>query len=470
MKIQSIDSTQEKQILTAMVVDRLVLAKLSGRWQTEGMFKNDYANMIANWCIDYFEKYQKAPMGNIEKLFELWAQKHKDKNTVSLIEKFLFTLSNDYKKLKKSSNSDYIIDLCGKYFNQIKLEKLNESIQEDIDSGKIERAIGKVYEFNKIEIGKGEGVNVLQDTKAIQEAFEDKAEPLITYTGALGKFFGDSLERDGFINFIAPEKRGKSMWLIDVAFRAILQRRKVALFSCGDMSQHQIMRRMMIRVAGQPLKNKEVQYPKSIVKYKECEVDVKHKEKKFDTMLSWQQAVKKCNEMMKEKIKSKRPLLKLSCHPSSTLKVKDIIGIIKGWERTGWVPDVIVIDYADILNMDYFGLTGRDKINETWKQLRALSQMYHCLVVTATQADAASYEKQTIGMSNFSDDKRKRGHVTGEIGINQTPTEKSLGVYRLNWTVRREDEYNIDNCVYVAGCLRLCNPAVKSCFEQGDDK
>lgn len=464
MKIQNIDNSQEKQILTAMIVDKIVLSKLTGKWQPD-IFKSDYANLIAGWCIDYYEKYQKAPMQNIEKLFELWAQKHKDKNIVNLIEKFLFTLSNDYKKLKKASNSDYIIDLASGYFNQIKLERLSENVQNDIDNGKINNAINKIYDFNKIEIGKGEGVNVLQDVKAIQDAFEDKAEPLISYPGALGRFFGDSFERDGFINFIAPEKRGKSTWLIDVAFRAILQRRRVAFFSCGDMSQHQIMRRMMIRVAGQPLKYKEVQYPKSIVKHKdEEECFVNYKLKKFDNQLSWQQAVRKCKEMMREKIKSKRPLLKLSCHANSVLKVKDITGIIKGWERLGWVPDIIVIDYADILNMDYFGLQGRDRINETWKQLRALSQIYHCLVVTASQADAASYEKKTIGMSNFSDDKRKRGHVTGEIGINQTADEKILGVYRLNWVVRREDEYNIDNCVYVAGCLRLCNPAVKSCF------
>jgi len=465
MKIQTINSNDERQILTAMIVDKIVLGRISAKWLPD-MFKNNYANLIAGWCVGYFEKYQKAPMKHIESLFESWAGKNKDKNTITLVEKFLFTLSSDYKKLKKSSNSDYVIDISGKYFNQVRLERLNEIIEDDIDSGNIEKAIDKIHNFTKFELGKGEGINVLQDKEAIKEAFNDKTEPLITYPGALGKFFGDTLERDGFINFIAPEKRGKSMWLIDIAFRAMIQRHRVVFFSVGDMSQNQVMRRLMIRVSQQPLKYKEVSYPVSIKKYKdEGHATVKHKTKKYTEPLSWQQAYRSCKSVMHEKIKSKRPLLKLSCHPNSTLKIKDIINILKGWERDGWTPDVIVIDYADILNMDYHGLEGRDRINETWKQMRALSQVYHCLVVTATQADAASYNKKTINMNNFSDDKRKRGHVTGEIGINQLPEEKEAGIYRLNWTVRREEEYFEGYCVHVAGCLRLCNPAIRSCFE-----
>ena len=317
----------------------------------------------------------------------------------------------------------------------------------------------------------------MHNKEAIKEAFDDRSEPLIIYPGALGRFFGDTLERDGFVNFIAPEKRGKSMWLLDVAYRAMLQRRKVVFFSVGDMSQNQVMRRMMTRVAQRPLKYKEVPYPISIKKYKDdTQAVVKFKAKDYPEPLSWREAYKSCKSLMREKVKSKRPLLKLSCHPNSTLKIKDIINILKGWERDGWIADVIIIDYADILNMDYHGLEGRDRINETWKQMRALSQVYHCLVVTATQADASSYDKNTITMKNFSDDKRKRAHVTGEIGINQTTAEKKLGIYRLNWVVRREDEFFSNQCVHVAGCLRLCNPAVKSCFadkgddDEGDDK
>jgi hypothetical protein len=466
MKIQEIDSNFEQHILMGMIVDKIVLGRISSKWQS-GMFRTNYANLIANWCVDYFNKYEKAPMKNIESLFQTWADTSRDKNTITLIEKFLFQLSNKYKKLKRDSNSEYVIDISGKYFNQVKLEKLKETIEDDIDSGKINKAIGRVNNFSQIELGGGEGVNVLQDEEAIKLAFEDKVESLVTYPGALGKFFGNSLCRDGFIDFLAPEKRGKSTMLLDVAFRAMSQRRKVAFFEAGDMSRNQVVRRIMTRVAKRPLYFKEVNYPVSIVKYKtEDYATVIHKTKKYSEQLDWREALKQCKFLMKDVIKSKKPYWKLSCHTNSTLKVKDIQNILKGWERDGWVPDVIIIDYADILNMDYPHLEGRDRINETWKQMRAMSQIYHCLVVTATQANARSFEKNTIGRNNYSDDKRKVAHVTGEIGISQETEEKVHGIIRLNWTARREDEFFEDKCVYVAGCLRLCNPTIKSCFEE----
>jgi hypothetical protein len=466
MRIQRIDSSHERQILTALLVDSTVLGRIASKWQGN-MFRTSYANLVANWAIEYFNKYQKAPMKHIEGIFETWAEQSKDKNTINLIEKFLSGLSDDYKELKKGSNSDYLIDLSGTYFNQVCLEKLIETMQGDLDVGKIDKAKNRVFGFNQIELGLGEGINVIQDKEAIREAFAEEIEPMFKYRGALGRFFGNSLERDGFLSFLGPEKRGKTFWLLDIAFRAMVQRKRVAFFGAGDMSQNQIMRRLLVRVAQRPAIAKEIKYPKVIFKDSDDEqATVRFENRLFTKNLSWQKAYKACKVLMKKKIKSKEPLLKLSSHPNSTLKVRDIHNILKGWEREGWVPDVIVIDYADILNMDYPHIEGRERINETWKQLRALSQIYHCLVFTATQSDADSYDAIIMNKSNFSDDKRKIAHVTGMIGLNQTPGEKDYEIMRLNWIVRREEEFHEKRCVYVAGCLSIGNPAIKSCFEK----
>ena len=169
---------------------------------------------------------------------------------------------------------------------------------------------------------------------------------------------------------------------------------------------------------------------------------------------------------MKRKIGSRQSYLKLSVHPNSTLSVSGIKNILRTWEQEEWVPDIIVIDYADILDMDSYKLEGRDRINETWKQLRSLSQIYHCLVITATQADAGSYDATLIRRCNFSEDKRKFAHVTGMVGINQTdPVEKELGVMRFNWLKLRDGKYSENVCVYIAGCLAVASPMIKSCWK-----
>lgn len=167
---------------------------------------------------------------------------------------------------------------------------------------------------------------------------------------------------------------------------------------------------------------------------------------------------------MRKKVKSKDAYLKLSCHFNSTLSVDGIENVLQDWERDGWIPDVIVIDYADILKMEYPNMEGRDRINETWKRLRALSQRRHCLLVSATQSDASSYDRNILKMGNFTDDRRKIDSVTGMVGINQTEHEKKRGIVRLNWISLRDDDFHPSSCVHVAGCLSIANPAICSCF------
>jgi hypothetical protein len=50
------------------------------------------------------------------------------------------------------------------------------------------------------------------------------------------------------------------------------------------------------------------------------------------------------------------------------------------------------------------------------------------------------------------------------IGINATPAEREQQVRRLNWIVRREEDYNELECLYIAGCLAVCRPMILGFF------
>jgi hypothetical protein len=84
--------------------------------------------------------------------------------------------------------------------------------------------------------------------------------------------------------------------------------------------------------------------------------------------------------------------------------------------------------------------------------------------LTASQADANSYDASVQTRKNFSEDKRKLSHVNGVVGINVRDKEKEMGVMRLNWVVLREGEFSNRKCVYVAGNLAIANPVTCSSF------
>ncbi len=111
---------------------------------------------------------------------------------------------------------------------------------------------------------------------------------------------------------------------------------------------------------------------------------------------------------------------------------------LKQWEDSdGWMPDVIVIDYADILAPEDNRESGRDRIDNTWKELKRIASSRRCVVATATQANRASIEKFMVKQIHASEDIRKVAHVDVMLSLNQTPWEKSAGAMRIGVVAHR---------------------------------
>jgi len=158
--------------------------------------------------------------------------------------------------------------------------------------------------------------------------------------------------------------------------------------------------------------------------------------------------------------------IKLSTHVNGTLTLSKIKSTLKKWkDKEAFIPDVILIDYADLLEAET-RMEERPKQNYIWKGLRALSQEFDCLVIAPTQADAASYKAYRLELDNFSEDKRKYAHVTAMYGLNQDPSgrEKELGIMRINKIVIREGDFHSSHEVHVLQRLQMGRPHLGSFY------
>jgi hypothetical protein len=309
-----------------------------------------------------------------------------------------------------------------------------------------------------VELGVGSLLDLGEDVILWENAFDsDKTRPLVTYPGILGKFLGNEFARDSFVVFEASSKKGKSWWLHDLGFRETKQRNRVLYFEAGDLSESQVLRRLGRRVLGRPRPGRSGNYKVPTTFSDKGEPPV-YEERYFEEVTPFE-----CRAAW-NKIQRGEKNFKLSCHPNSSLSVSLIDSIIKDKVREEWIPDVVIIDYADILAAPQGISDDRNKINENWKYMRRISQEYHCLVVTATQADADSYDRKLLKRKNFSDDRRKHDHVTAMIGINSTDEEKSMGITRLNFLDRRDSEYTEGGQVWVVGNLDLGRPVIISTY------
>lgn len=459
MKITTVDRSSDLSILEAMAINSRVLGRVSSAWKYPGLFASEEMNIIGNEFVRYYRKYGKAPRKKSLDVIAAWGERFpKLHEKFTAIERVLHRL-----ELEKEVSGDYWIDSAMQVFSRIAEEKFNEQHRLALESS-WETAASLRKEFTTVNLTPQQGVT-LDEEDVWRSAFPEKSEALVTFRDGLGKFFGNLLERDTFFTFIGVEKRGKSFHLIDFAWRAIEQRRRVAYFEAGDMSQAQVMRRIAMRACGRPIGAKTIQVPTGLTASgygaKDARV-IGYEEKKFTGPLNGEMGYKAYQRMLEKIAKSRGNLFHLYCHPTGTLSVDMVRQQLDDDVADGWYPDCVVVDYADILAPPSGKLEARDKIAETWKHLRGLSLSHHVLLLTATQGNREAYDREIIRMTNISDDKRKLSYVNGAIGINMTGAEKVEGRRRLNWVCGRDVEHAWYQTVHCAGNLSIGNPCMYS--------
>ncbi len=457
MKVRKYEGKEQRRILSAMATDPIVCARIASQWKDGGLFESKWANLVAGWCVKHINKYDSPPNYQLRPIFDSWANSTKvGEATVNLIEEFLVDLSDEHERDNQPSSSQHILDLAGKYFNTVRIKRKIEEAEFELDRGKPDAAHGVLLGTNKIELGEGALIKPAEDFGVWQEAYDEQRDrPLIFYPGKLAGMLNDVMVRDSLVAFMGPDKSGKSMLLLDAAYRAIRGRCKVAYFEVGDMSRNQVIRRFGQRASRTPKRDSILQIPVSI----DGDGKVQYKTKQFIVGATARKGFKAFQKVCKG-----RDVFRLSCYPNSSIDITRISTILQDWAKEDWVADVVVIDYADILAPPAMVRESLEQIDMTWKLLRRMSQEQHCLVLTATQSKATAYtmKSKTLGRQHFSGSKTKLAHVNAMIGINVTVDDKEKGLIRLNYVVRREGYYGESRYVTVAGCLAICSPLMKT--------
>lgn len=473
MRVEEFNDKREVIILAGMIYGRSVLGRIASKWDGH-LFHHPMANTLGQQAVEYFRKHEKAPgQADMEALFRLWAESTPVEEHLQAGEKLLHQAAQEYERNAERYNPEHVIDLAGEHFSRVRLEKLQERIGGNLKLGKVKEAEDAVTNHRKMEMGVGSGEDILLDKELVYNVFERQSDPLITYPGALGRFYGPMLGRDRFVAYLAPEKTGKSFYLLDLAWRAVTNHRlRVAYFECGDDPEETRMR-ILVRAGKCPDSTSDgsrfpvtIQWPKSIRppekigdNWEEC-AHVETKDVTFQKRLDARRAWKNCEQIQAD-LKSASSFLKLSCHPAKSLSVSGIQSILSAWAFQDWKPDVVVIDYADILAPINPRVDVLQQDDDTWAALRALSQREHVLVATATQANREGYKVRWLERSHVGGSKRKLAHCSACVAINSFGEEKKRGIYRLGWIVRRKGAAS--SFVYVAACLPLANPCVRSC-------
>lgn len=484
-----IDTEPEKKIAIGMITDDTFISTIAPITDVN-YFLLEYLKPIIRWSVKYYESYNKAPGRDIQFIFEEKA-KNMEEEFLTSIESFLFKLSDIYETT--AFNSAYQIDLAKTYFKErayrIKIEKATKLL----NTGNLNKVDELFRRDVAIETGTSKAYNPFDPIRIRNRYSKDKVDDSIfRFPGALGQLVG-GFERNSLIAIQAPEKTGKTWWLQEVAFLALFSGLKVAWFSF-EMNSVQTERRIDAMLTGSPMVDrKKIIFPVFDCKHNQKgECFKKQRKNKVNNLLSglsekekpvygnfpkyeictacrgtdefeaaiWytdQEDVKAITSKIVE-TKSKwlryRNNIRIVNYPSYRAGFKEVKNNLAEFALSGFEPDVIVIDYLDIMERDRT-LSERDSIFKNWREAKAVTSELNTIMFTADQADAQARGQARLKQTNFTDDKRKDSVLEIKIGLNKTEEEEFLGLTRINVLYNRMNPFITTKEVMITQCLDL---------------
>ncbi len=524
MKRRRVSAQEERNILIGLITNRdfasQVIPFLEPRFMGSRM-----SQIVSRWCIEYFNENEDVPGIHFEDLYrgKVKYDPEMDEDLEKMLESFLDNLSDAFERGQKFK-VPFMVKEAKKHITKAQIRDLISQSRELLAQNKVDDAAKLIDSFNLNSVETINGPSILnKDMEGIRYAFTSQRRPLFRLPGALGEIMNDDLRRGSFVSFLGREKIGKTFLLAEIGFRSLMQRCNTVLIQAGDMTKEQQYRRLAIRIAGKSDRERycgdefipvldcwhnqtdsceldmrvcdhglgfekkgdldhffDDNSPQHIREFVEDSLDGyyvpctechrRHKRNfkgsvwyKFRAQvepLDWRTAWRMIDQKFK---RLHMPDFKVYSYPSGTLTVADIKSFLEfEYRQSGYMVDTLLIDYMDILRAT--GSEFRHGQNQLWLDIRSLAQELDCIVITATQADAASYKRRSLNLSNFTEDKRKYSHVTSFFGLNQQPWEKKAGIIRVNSLLMRDADFLIDKEANVIQSLKTGQPIVASYF------
>ena len=500
----------EKQIVTGMIVSSKYLKRISKIYRPDYL-QVEYVPIIADWCLDYFKSYGEAPGAHIEDIFRT-RRKELREGMDGLAETFLSKISREH-EAREQFNDGYLFTKTTNYFHKRAVLNLAERLESLAMEDKPAEAETAIKNYATVAPDVSPWINPMTE-RFISQVFENREEnQVLRLPGKLGQMIGP-LERGWLVGWLGPMKRGKTFWLYECGFRAAMSKLNVAICSL-EMNAVTNGMRIFRRMSALPDYPGELVYPvfdcasnqngsctmserrqfndvplyhgdsekphfSASMDYRPCtwcrdnaeqfkphglrasicpyQTETWYGIGMYEQSLNLG-AVRRERRKFVSQFGSR---IRLRIYPAYSASLKEVESDLDMLEFSeGFVPDVIVVDYADILMPEDRRLMDRSALDSIWKGLKGLAEKRNCLVITASQTTRKAIDKESVRETDTAEDIRKLAHVDAMFGINQTWEEKQAKTMRINEIAHRHRFFS-GREVLVLNQLELGLPYVDS--------
>lgn len=385
--LQYYGNTFQQKVIACLMSDRLFLQQIHDLIDPK-YFGTDATQWIVKEVLSYFDQYKTAPTLEVMKfgLESVTVDLLKTSIVDTLKECLKYTDSEDLRFVK-----DKTIDFC-------KNQKLKNAILGSVDllkNGQYEEI--KLLVDNAMKAGSDRNVGHDYVLHVAERFAENIRNTVSTPWDIINDVIDGGLGGGELGVFVAPAGIGKSMALVNVAADAIKKGKNVIYYTC-ELSETYVGARFDSYYTG---------IPRQDLKYHQEEV-----EKKL------------------EQIKGR---LIVKYFPTKTASVPMLNAHIEKCIMQGFKPDMIIIDYADLLrDVGTKGANIRHDImlGNIYEDLRGLAGVYQLPIWTASQANRSALEEEVIEADKIAESYAKVMVADFVVSLSRKTEDKMTGTGR----------------------------------------
>lgn len=392
-KKRAFDKTFEEKIPQAIIVDNIWGEQLMEVFDPE-LFELVYVEKIGEILRDHYYSYKTFP--SLALLESICSRDIEDETLSKRCVDYL----NKMKKNPLNGDEDYVKEKTLEFFRQrVVAQALHDEILPRIEAGTNLEDIVSIFQS---AVSKGTSRNIGYDYNddeeiRFEERMEKKVPTLWTY---LDEILGGGWGEKRLITWIGSAGAGKS----------------TALAACGAGAL----------MAG-----------KTVIHYT-LELDEIETARKYDAVITGVEINNICGS--KEKVlyslKQKLPesaRLIIKEYPMKSASIQTIKSHISRLKLKGIIPDVIIIDYGDLLrNVEHNSKEEkRHGLEAIWQDMKALAQTLGIPVITATQTNRSGYQADLITPDQVSEDFSKIMTADVIITMARNMEQKASGIGKM---------------------------------------
>ena len=315
----------------------------------------------------------------------------------------------NFTNIDKNFNSKELLSSTERFIKERSIYNTMLSVAEDVSSGKVDTSyILDAFEKScNVDLKSEIGIDLLKDIDLVIEDLR-RDEPTIstTWDWLDDKLDGGFLENGRSLYVFAGETNvGKSIFLGNIATNIANQGKTVLLVSL-EMSEMMYARRLSSSIAKIPMRDLRM----------DC-VSLKTQ----------------IEEHSKENPDSK---IIIKEFPPSTITPQNLQGYIRELTNKGIKIDAIVLDYLNLLKSSD-GNNSYEKIKIVTEDIRALSYVFECPIISATQLNRSGYDEENPGLDTISESIGMAATADCIFSIYQDDEDKELGIVKMGMMKNR---------------------------------